>query len=382
MSQIVSQTLRDAAPIDAGVVRHTPELSIVIPTYKEGANIAPLLRKLDAVLAGIGWEAIIVDDDSPDGTSSIAKEIAASDPRIRCLRRVNRRGLAGACIEGILSSAAPYVAVMDADLQHDETLLPRMLASLKGGESELVVGSRYAEGGNTDAFSRRRDLASRLATVLARRFTHARLSDPLSGFFMMRRDRFDPIAQALSTQGFKVLLDILITTAGRLRIVEIPYSFGARAHGESKLDAQVGLDFLGLLLAKFTGGLVTPRFLSFAMVGAVGLGVHLAILRAALAGFDIEFTEAQAIATVIAMTGNFFLNNLLTYRDRRLSGAAFAAGLLKFYLISAIGALANVGVASWVYTQDPTWWVAGASGALMGAVWNYSMSTLLVWRVK
>ena len=359
-----------------------PELSVVIPTFKESGNIIPLLRKLETALSGIAWEAIFVDDNSPDGTSAVVKEIGAADPRVRCLLRVGRRGLAGACIEGMLSSSAPFVAVMDADMQHDEALLPRMLAMLKSGDRDLVIGSRYAEGGNTDAFSRHRDMASRLATVLARRFTHARVTDPLSGFFMMRRERFDPIAGSLSTQGFKILLDILITAAGSLRIAEIPYVFGSRAHGESKLDAQVGLDFLGLLLAKVSGGTLTPRFLSFASVGTIGLGVHLATLSVALSVLGFAFTAAQTLATVVAMTGNFVLNNVLTYRDRRLSGLKFLGGLLGFYAISAVGALTNVGMASWLYAHESVWWLAGASGALMGAVWNYSMSTLLVWRVK
>jgi dolichol-phosphate mannosyltransferase len=359
-----------------------PELSVVIPTFKERDNVAVLLQRLDTALVGVAWEAIFVDDDSPDGTSATVKEIASTDTRVRCLRRVNRRGLAGACIEGMLASSAPYVAVIDADLQHDERLLPRMLAALRSGDSDLVVGSRYATGGNSDSFSRHRDAASRLATYLAQRFTHARLADPLSGFFMMRRDRFDPLAGSLQTQGFKILLDILIMAAGRLRIVEIPYVFGARAHGESKLDAQVGMDFLGLLLAKLTGGAVTPRFLSFVSVGTLGLGVHLVTLRAALTALELDFSYAQGLATVVAMTGNFFLNNMLTYRDKRLTGLPLVGGLLKFYAVSAVGALANVGMGYWLYTHDSVWWLAGASGALMGAVWNYSMSTILVWRVK
>ena len=383
MSQLASlpqrqpETGPEAMP-EAG----TAELSVVIPTFKESANIAPLLRKLHAALAGVRWEAIFVDDDSPDGTGDAVKAIAAYDNRVRCLRRVSRRGLAGACIEGMLSSSAPYVAVLDADLQHDETLLPRMLALLKAGESDMVVGSRYAEGGNSDALSRRRDTISRFATALARRVTGVELSDPMSGFFMMRRDRFDPLAASLSTQGFKILLDIAITSRGSLRILEQPYVFATRNHGESKLDTQVALDFAGLLLAKLTGGVVTPRFLSFALVGTIGLGVHLAVLRAALTGFGFDFPEAQTTATVVAMSGNYILNNRITYRDKRLAGIGFVKGLLGFYAISAVGALTNVGMASWLYAHEPVWWLAGAAGAVMGAVWNYSMSTLLVWRVK
>ena len=372
--QAKSASLQDEALI--------PELSVVIPTFKERGNVEVLVRRLDAALSGLAWEAIFVDDDSPDGTADAVKAIAAQDPRVRCLRRVSRRGLAGACIEGMLSSSAPYVAVMDADLQHDEKLLPRMFAALKNGEGDIVVGSRYVAGGSSAAFSSSRSAISRVATFLARRLTGVELSDPMSGFFMMRRDRFDPLAPSLSTQGFKILLDIVITAKGSLRIVEEPYVFAARSHGESKLDAQVGLDFLGLLLAKLTGGAVTPRFLSFALVGTIGLGVHLLALRTALAVFGLAFPEAQATATLVAMTGNFILNNRLTYRDRRLAGLGFLKGLIGFYAISAVGALTNVGMASWLYAHEPVWWLAGAAGAVMGAVWNYSMATLLVWRVK
>jgi dolichol-phosphate mannosyltransferase len=382
MSQIASfpRPHTNAARIPSE--RVAPALSVVIPTFKERGNIAPLMQRLDAALSGLDWEAIFVDDNSPDGTADAVKAIGAQDPRVRCLRRVARRGLAGACIEGVLSSSAPYVAIMDADLQHDEKLLPRMFAILKTGESDMVVASRYVEGGNSASFSKSRSFISRFANALARRMTGVALTDPMSGFFMMRRDRFDPLAGSLATQGFKILLDIVITAKGSLRIVEEPYSFGAREHGESKLDAQVGLDFLGLLMAKLTGGVVTPRFLSFGLVGALGLVVHLTVLKTALSLAGLAFPEAQAAATAVAMTGNFILNNLLTYRDRQLRGFGFVKGLLGFYAVSAVGALTNVGMASWLYAHQPVWWLAGASGAVMGAVWNYSMSTLLVWRVK
>ncbi len=382
MTQWTSVPKSDLTPLGRPSAQAVPELSVIVPTFKERGNVAPLIAKLDAALSGIAWEAIFVDDDSPDGTSSIAKSIALNDPRVRCLRRVNRRGLSGACIEGFLSSSAPYVAVIDGDMQHDETLLPKMLETLRKGEADLVMGTRYSGGGSAEGLSKKRDLISRVATMAARRFTHVRVSDPMSGFFMMRRDKFDPIAGSLSTQGFKILLDILVTSAESLRVAEIPYVFGARAHGESKLDSQVAIDFIGLLLAKTTGGLITPRFLSFASVGAIGLIVHMAVLSSSLAYAGFDFTYAQALATFVAMTGNFALNNRLTYRDRRLSGMGFVAGLIKFYAISGIGAFANVGIAAWLYTQQPVWWLAGVSGAVMGAVWNYSMATLVVWRVK
>ena len=358
----------------------TPQLSVVVPTFNERENVTALFRKLETALAGIAWEVIYVDDDSPDGTWEVVRALALQDSRVRCIRRIGRRGLSGACIEGILASSAPCAAVIDADLQHDETQLPKMLALLQSGEAELVIGSRYIEGGSAESFDRQRAGFSMLATQVAKRVLRVDVADPMSGFFAIRRDRFEQLAPELSTQGFKILLDIVATAQGSLRIREIPYSFGARLHGESKLDSMVALDFLGLVLAKLTGDVVTLRFLLFATVGSIGLVVHLTALAIALDLFGWPFPEAQAFGALLAMTSNFLLNNFLTYRDQRLKGYGILRGLLLFYLVCSVGLFANVGVAFSVYDQEPIWWLAGAAGALMGVVWNYAMSGLFVWR--
>jgi dolichol-phosphate mannosyltransferase len=358
------------------------ELSVIVPTYKELGNVAELVRRLDAALQGIAWEAIYVDDNSPDGTAEAVKEIATRDPRIRCLKRVGRRGLAGACIEGILSSSAPFVAVIDADLQHDEKVLPAMLAKLKAGEAELVAGTRYVEGGSAASFSEGRGMLSRLATRLTRLLTGTELTDPMSGFFMMRRDRFDAIAPRLSPQGFKILLDI--AGSEKLRIAEQPYVFGERFAGESKFNAQIGLEFLGLLAAKATGDLLDSRFVFFATVGSIGVVVHLMVLWSALLA-QMSFFAAQVAATLVAMTSNFLLNNEITYRDRRLKGAVAVQGFVLFCVFGSVGAIANVDIAEWLYDSPTTgtfWWAAGAAGAIMSAFWNYAMSTLFVWRAR
>jgi dolichol-phosphate mannosyltransferase len=360
----------------------TPELSVVVPTFNERDNVTALLRKLEAALQGIAWEVIYVDDNSPDGTWDVVRALARQDARVRCIRRIGRRGLSGACIEGILASSAPCAAVIDADLQHDEMQLPKMLTLLQGGEADLVVGSRYIEGGSAESFDRQRAGFSMLATQVAKRALRVDVADPMSGFFAIRRDRFEQLAPELSTQGFKILLDIIATARGSLRIREIPYSFGARLHGESKLDSMVAMDFLGLVLAKLTGDVVTLRFLLFAMVGSIGLVVHLTALAVALDVFNWPFPEAQGFGALVAMTSNFLLNNFLTYRDQRLKGFGILRGLLLFYLVCSVGLFANVGVAFSVYDQEPIWWLAGAAGALMGVVWNYAMSGLFVWRKR
>ena len=359
-----------------------PVLSVVIPTFNERGNVATLFERLGAALEGIAWEAIFVDDNSPDGTADTVRALGRLDRRARCVRRIGRRGLSGACIEGMLASNAAYVAVIDADLQHDETQLPKMLSLLQGGSADLVVGSRYVAGGSADVFDSKRRGFSVVATRLARRLLGVEIADPMSGFFMMRRDRFDELAPQLSTQGFKILLDIVATAKGKLRAIEIPYVFGSRLHGESKLDSMVAMDFLGLLLAKLTNDAVSLRFLLFAMVGSFGLIVHLAALYIALEVVALRFAQAQAIGAFTAMTSNFLLNNLLTYRDQRLQGAALIRGLIVFYLVCAVGLMANVGVAFSVYDQEPIWWLAGAAGALMGVVWNYAISSLFVWRKR
>src|SRR6202165_1818303 len=277
-----------------------PRLSVIVPTFNERDNVTTLFQRLEAALAGVAWEVIFVDDNSPDGTWDMVRGLARQDSRVRCVRRIGRRGLSGACIEGILASSAPCAAVIDADLQHDETLLPKMLALLQAGEADLVVGSRYVEGGSAGSFNKQRAGASALATEVAKRVLRVKIADPMSGFFMIGRDRFEQLAPQLSTQGFKILLDVVATAPGVLRVKEIPFTFGSRLHGESKLDSMVALDFLGLVLAKLTHDVVSLRFLLLAMVGSIGLFVHFAALYAALEAFGLRFAEAQGCGPVSA----------------------------------------------------------------------------------
>ena len=348
-----------------------------MPTLNERDNIEPLLSQLETALAGIAWEIIFVDDDSRDGTNAHIRDIARLDPRVRCLHRIDRRGLASACIEGILATSAPCVAVMDADLQHDETLLPHMLTALEAGELDLVVGSRYAEGGSIGEWERGRARLSSLATALGRLVLKADLADPMSGFFMLRREFFDQAVRNMSGLGFKILIDLFVSAERPPRFLELPYQFRQRRHGATKLDSLVGLQYLMLLWEKRLGHLVPVRFALFGAVGSLGLLVHLAVLRLGL--LALAFAPAQALATLVAMVGNFSLNNVLTYSDRRLKGRKFFLGLLSFCLICAIGAVATVGVADLLFAQGEPWWVAGVAGALVSSIWNYCASSALTW---
>jgi len=362
------------------VVVDAPELTVVVPTFNEHDNIVPLLDRLNTVLAGIAWEVIFVDDDSPDGTAEAVREASRRDSRVRCIQRMGRRGLAGACIEGILASSAPYVGVMDADLQHDETILPQMLDALRREGCDVVVGSRYVSGGGVGEWSAQRQRASSLATRLAHLVTKTDIADPMSGFFMLRRMVFERVVRGLSTQGFKILLDILATAETPLRIKEIPFQFRPRVAGESKLDTLVAWEFAMLLADKLVGHIVPVRFLLFAVIGGLGVFVHMGVLAAGLKLFALSFVAAQTAAAVVAMTVNFFLNNLFTYADRRLKGWRALRGLLSFYVICSFGAAANVGVASYLFAQQQVWWVAGIAGIIVGSVWNYAVSSIFTWQ--
>jgi dolichol-phosphate mannosyltransferase len=364
-------------------IRPAPELTVVIPAFNERSNVAILVDRLRRALVNVAWEAVFVDDNSPDDTAGEVRAIGAQDGRIRCIRRIGRRGLAGACLEGMLASQARYVAVMDADLQHDETLLSSMLERLRSGNVDLVVASRYVDGGSAASFSTPRARISRYSGELSRRFLKVKLTDPMSGFFMMRRAVVEELAPSLSSQGFKILLDIVATARGSLRVAELPFIFRERLNGESKLDSRVALDFVALLVAKLTNDAVSFRFLLFCMVGLTGVAVHMAALLATLDLWPgLRFSTAQTLATICAIAWNYTLNNAFTYRDQRLVGWSFFTGLLRFEIVCAVGAVSNVGVATWIYEHNPEWWIAGLGGALMGAVWNYVVSAAFVWKTR
>lgn len=364
-----------------------PQLAVIVPSFNERDNIAPLYDEVAAALGAVPFEFIVVDDDSPDGTAELAKQLSRARPNIRCLHRIGRRGLASACIEGIQASAAPYVAVIDADHQHDERKLPEMLELAMAGK-DIVVGTRYAGQGSAEAgLSSARQHGSRLATRLAGFVTGRTLSDPMSGFFLLPRTVFDEVAPYLADEGFKILLDIVVhanrARAGAgapLAIAEVPYTFRARHAGESKMSPLVVVQFLGLVLSELAGGRLPVSFLLFAMVGLSGILVHVVTLAFTHEVLKLGFDACQIAATMAAMTSNFVLNNELTYADRKLRGARFWLGLVTFYGICSFGTVANISVANWLYAVSPELYVAGIAGALMSVVFNYAVTRVVTWR--
>lgn len=356
------------------------DLAIVLPTFNERGNVGPMIDRLERALRGVHYEVIFVDDDSPDGTADAVRRIARDRDNVRVVHRIGRRGLASACIEGILAAAAPFVAVMDADLQHDESILPEMLRRMREENLDLVVGSRNLAGGSMGEFAKWRVKLSHLGKRLSLMGAEHELSDPMSGFFVVRVSTFEQFAHRLSGIGFKILLDIVLSAGPGLRVGEVAYRFRQREHGASKLDVLVGLEYFELLVDKHLGELVNVKFVLFGMVGAIGVGVHLLILRALLEFAGLSFAKGQAVTTFVVMILNFTLNNSVTYRDRRLKGWRFWGGLLTFCLACGLGVVANVAIANEAFRRGVPWVLAAITGLLFSAVWNYGVTSMTTWR--
>jgi dolichol-phosphate mannosyltransferase len=354
-----------------------PELTVVVPAYRERENVLPLLSALQTALGGFDWEVIYVVDDALDGTEELVRSRAQEDRRVRCVQRIGRRGLASACIEGMLASSAPYCAVIDADLQHDETLLPGMVEKMRSCDADIVVASRYIEGASTGELAEGRVRISRLASSVSRLLTR-KLTDPMSGFFLVRRTFLDRVVRRLYGRGFKILLDLIAAAHGDVRIEEMPYRMRSRLHGESKLSVRVIAEFFMLILYHLFGRLLPARFFLFAAVGVSGVFVQLAVLWAGFA-LSGDFLASQVAGTLAAMTSNFFLNNAFTYSDQRLRGSRLWRGLLSFYVACGIGALINIAVAEWLYVKSVVYWGAGLAGALVAALWNFYTTASFTW---
>jgi dolichol-phosphate mannosyltransferase len=356
------------------------DLAVVIPTYNERENVPRVVEALSRALAAVEWEAIFVDDHSPDGTAGLVRELALQNPRVRVLERIGRRGLSSACIEGALATAAPYLAVMDADMQHDEAILPKMLERLKREHLDIIVASRNTAGGSMGKFAQSRLRLSELGTRISRLVCGREVSDPMSGFFLLDRNFFELVVGRLTGTGFKILVDLLASSPRPVRLAEIPYRFRDRQLGVSKLDVNAELEYLFLVVDKMVGRAIPTRFVVFVLVGSLGLVVHLGVLALLHYRTLIDFSSEQALATIVAMACNFLLNNAVTFRDRRLKGWRLLRGLLYFYVACSVGAIINISFAEFLNQRGVPWYLAGVSGMAISSVWNYGVNTVITWR--
>jgi dolichol-phosphate mannosyltransferase len=361
---------------------HGYALAVIVPTYNEADNVAGIVASLDVALEGISSEIIFVDDWSADGTADRIAMLAVDRPDIRVVRRFGRNGLSSAVIEGMMATMAPVVAVIDGDGQHDERLLPRLYAQVAEGRADVAIGSRYCANGSTGEWNSLRLRASQWATRLSRLVLQSPVQDPMSGFFAVRRDKVEALLPHMSSRGFKILFDLLTSSPEPLRAVELPFQFRTRVAGESKLGTGVIVDYLVTIADRLIRKVMPSRVVMFGAVGAVGLGVHLLMLNALLGLTQLRFAAAQAVAVTVAIAFNFLGNNAVTFRDRRLRGVRLLGGLLSFYAVCGLGALANVGIGAELFAEHHRWWVSGVAGAIVGSLWNFAAATLVTWRKR
>ncbi len=356
-----------------------PELAIIVPTFNERDNVRPLLDRLRQSLAGVAYEVIFVDDDSPDGTAGLVREITRAQSGVRVLHRIGRRGLASACLEGMLGTSAPVLAVMDADLQHDEKILPEMLARIRTGSYDLVIGSRHIGDGSMGEAAPGRVALSNLGLAVSKLISKHDLSDPMSGYFMLTRGFLEEVMRGATGVGFKIMLDLVSSSKRPVRFTEVPYQFRKRQLGQSKLDLNVGVEYLYLVADKLIGRWLPVRFVLYCLVGAGGLALHMSVLWLLYAKLGYSFASALLVAITAALIGNFVINNVLTYRERRLRGWALLRGLAIYALACSVGNLSNYALAKLLLDRGVWWPLAGLSGLAVGSVWNFAASSIFTW---
>lgn len=376
--------------------RRAPVLSVITPTYNEALNVVPLLDALGDALAEIPHEILVVDDDSPDHTWEIAEDYASHTRTVRVLRRFSDHGLSSAVMAGMEASNGAVLAVIDADLQHDERALPAMVERIVSGEADVVVGTRSGDGGSYGDWSWFRRFVSWVAAMIARIFLRVGTSDPMSGFFAISRDAYLRTAPAVNPRGFKILLEFI----GRnpdLRIAEVGYRFRNRVAGETKMSPSIIRSYLLAVFELRFGRQVKGQFFLYSLVGASGVLVNLAVfallevfdLGAVHLGFSRPVRWSLIGGIAVSMVWNFALNNWFTFWERRFRGSSVAWGFVLFALVSVLGVVVHVAV--FQFLQANGWGddllgievarvLHDVVGYVVALVSNYFLNVNYIWR--
>lgn len=361
------------------------ELSIVLPTYNEKDNIPILFERLQKTLKNIPYEIIVADDNSPDGTWKLVEEISETQENIHLLRRMSNKGLSPAVMDGLAIAKGSYAVIMDADLQHDEKIIPKMLEQLKAG-NELVVGSRKVDGGGIENWAWHRRFISWGATFLAQIFLGRSVNDPMSGFFALNMNFFARVSEKVNPRGFKILLEFL-NLCDKNKVTEVGFIFQSRQFGESKLSGGVMFNYLiGLFDLKF-GKLLPANFIKFALVGLSGVFVNQGVLflgEKFLWQHTSNLNYNLMLAIEVSIIWNFIINNFWTFREQaKRTLGSFIKGLLYFNLICLAGALINYAVAMYLTNHTPLniYW-ANLVGIALATFWNFFLNTNITWRKK
>ena len=358
-------------------------ISIVIPTFNEVKNIVPLLKSLISLISEYEYEIIVVDDDSPDGTSDEINKFIKNKQKIKLITRIGRFGLSSAIKEGLVFARGKYLLVLDGDGQHDPSFLLNIISEIQHGRSDLVIGSRFLSSSNLVGLSNQRSLGSKIANKVARfslPTNYSHISDYLSGCFCLNRETTIKLIKKIEINGFKFLYELLSLSNGKLLIKEIPLIFKERKYGNSKLDLAIVWDFLISILHNFTLRLIPRRAISFGIVGLSGVFVQLFVTSFLTKILFIGFYKALPIAVVCAATSNFLINNQVTFRSNRLKNLSLLIGLFKFLIVASLPVIANVGITSAFYKYISTdTIIAQLAGIAIVYAWNYFASSSFVW---
>jgi len=376
-----------------------PVVSVVTPTFNEAANLPLLVEAVHEALGTLPHEIVVADDDSPDRTWEVAERLAETDSSIRVLRRFRDPGLSAAVLDGMTVARGEYLAVIDADLQHDPAILPEMVGLLASGTVDVCVGSRATEGGGYGDWSAARRLVSWVATLIAKVLLRVPVSDPMSGYFAITRAGYEQTASQINARGFKILLEFVGRNRS-LRVAEVPYEFRNRVHGETKLNRSVIRSYLLAVSELWLGRQIDPVFLLYVLVGIVGLVVNsVAFTLAEAAGFPLWTTGLnKAIDPIytsflfsvqLTILVLFVLNNEFTFWEDRYRGWKLFPAFLAYEVVSIIGTLIHVAVFTFlqntgfllgVLGSGPARVVHNLTGAVLALIVNWFLNTTYVWK--
>ena len=334
------------------------QISIIVPTYNEAENICDIIKSIKSNLSEVNAEIIVVDDDSPDGTGTIVDEYIQSTIQkdrhsVSIIHRKNRNGLSAAILNGVESSKGEVVVVMDSDFSHPPDVIPKMLDKIEKTQCDVVIASRYVQGGGIEGWPVKRKLISKAATEIAKKGLGVKANDPMSGFFAFKKNLIKNIS--FDAIGYKMLLELLVKTAD-VNIQEIPYTFTDRKFGTSKLGSSTILDYCKSVWKLYRYGKeaakrerrLSVKFLSkaarFFTVGASGLGVNYLASILFSTSLDLWYIHSTIIGILFAITSNFFLHKYWTFGDRDFSLKRTVLQYTKFAGFSSISGLVQIGM--------------------------------------
>ena len=368
-------------------------LSVISPTLNEVENVPRLVEQLARALRDIDYEILIVDDNSADLTWSVAQEISSTNPRVRTLRRMQNPGLGAAVIDGFSAAEGDVIACIDADLQHDPSILPKMLKELQKG-TDVVVGSRHVDGGSTGEWDRFRRFQSWMATKTAQFLLGIRLKDPMSGYFLLSRKDFCEVKDDLNGKGFKILLEILASLRTS-KIKEVPYTFRSRARGQSKLSGRVIFQYFHQVWRLCSSSRhLSIRFLKSAVVGGIGVLINLFVMVLLLKLTKIQNWRASAIASLAANVQNYVLHSVWSYVTDARKDFRKLQGYFSYLLVSAAGLVvttASYAGLGWALAHTPLMDPGAPTLAfsarlscqfvaiVLGIRFNYALNKIFAW---